>query len=349
MSIISYRYSFLSIYCIPLLCYKNIINIINEQKRIIIVSYLIFFLLFSLPIVFWCYFYKNAASLIFIYFLCLLLLMFLIIFLLIIVIKKMLNCISHKVLRFFLVALGNTILHFMLYNMGFFFTSGCVFPIYFLITPLSYFGNNGIPFFLWQYPFLYFFIYQIIICFVFQNRFLIILYFIYSVFCFFYIPKIDYYWDKNINLTFESYLYGNKYIFPEHMFFINEPANINYLIDLAKKESKEIIAGIGWYKRNQEQLIEKNGIIIVDSSGFYNIYEKKHYLRFCETGTPLFYLFDNQNRPSNIFICSEFFLGKIKKIDKNKNILIASTIWTDCFLTFLYRDIMRRIYDLMIL
>lgn len=272
-----------------------------------------------------------------------------IIFVLIILIKKILHFISHKILRVFLATLGNTVLHFVLYYSGFFFTPGCVFPIYFLLIPLSYFGNYGIPFFIWQCPFLYFFIYHIIIYCIFQNRFLIILYFFYSLFCFFNIPKVDYYWNKNINLTFESYIYNNKYIFPEHMFFINEPADIQYLVDLAKKESKEIIAGVGWYKRHKEKLIEKNGIIIIDSSGLYNIFDKKHYLRFCETGTPFFYLSDNHNRTNNIFICSEFFLGTIQKIDKNKNIIIASTLWTDYFVTSLYKIIMQRIYDMMIL
>jgi hypothetical protein len=267
----------------------------------------------------------------------------------IILIKKTLSLCNSIFGKVLIAAIGNTILHCLLYYSGDFFTSGCVFPIYFLITPLSYFGAAGVPLFLKTYPFLYFFLYQLIVYLIFQYRLLILFYFIYSIYCFLHIPIIDHYWDKEMNLALDSYIYKNNYIFPEHMFFINQPADIVFLQNFAKERSKSIIAGIGWYARHKEQLIEKNGIIIIDQNGCFNIFDKNHYLRFCETGSSSFYLSNDQNRPAHIFICSELFLRPIKKIDKEKNIIIASTHWTNSYLTALYKKIMYRIYDLMIL
>lgn len=343
LSFIAYLWPYLSIYCIPLICYKNSMDIINKRKWIIVSSHFLFFFFFTLGIVFWCYFYKDCSIIIFIYFFNISILMVSIIFCIVFLIKKSILYIDNDNIKAVIVICGNTLLHYILYYIGELFTPGCVFPIYLSILPLSFFGFIGLPLFSCQYPFLYFLIYQVIIYGIMKNKFTILLYFLYSVFCFLNIPKIDYYWDIDINLSFNSYLYQDKYIFPEHMFFINSIKDIESLVALSHKESKEIIAGIGWYERINEQLIEKNGVIVIKQNGVFNIHEKDHYLRFCETGNASFYIVKNKNR--EIYICSEFFLSPIQKINKS-SIIVASTQWTKTNITFFYKNIMRRIYDI---
>ncbi len=343
LSFISYQFPFFSIYLIPFLCYLNIINILSKKNYIIILYFFIFSFLFFLPIVIWCYYYNDVDIVIFVYFLILCLFFASLYLFFVYSIKRFILIINNKHYRIFLVIFSNTFLHYCLYNIGYLFTPGCVFPIYYIITPLSYFGFFGLPFFSYDYFFVYFFIYQIIIYYIFQNKYLIVLYFFYSIICLINIPNVDYYWDKGVNLSFDLYLYNNKYIFPEHMFFINNINDIDFLRIMAKNEKREIIAGVGWYERINDKLIEKNGVLYIDLEGVYFIYEKYHYLRFCETKNKYFYLKKNLNRKKNILICSEFFLRSISKMN---HYIVASTKWTDTYITFFYKNIMKRIYNM---
>jgi hypothetical protein len=129
------------------------------------------------------------------------------------------------------------------------------------------------------------------------------------------------------------------------MFFLNSEDDINNLVNLAQKKNKNIYAGISWYQKKDFQLINKNGVIIIDKKGNYIIEEKNHYLRFCETKNEFFYFNNNNKKYPNIYICSEFFLSKIN-LQKKNNIIIASTSWTNTPITFFYKNIMKRIYDI---
>jgi hypothetical protein len=350
LSFLSYIYPATSIIFIPYICYKMILFVTTKRSLKIVFCYFLFFLTFSLPIVLWCFFYEQCTINIFFYYIILLCIILLIILMLTILFKRMLTFLRNQISIVFAGALFISLLSCALYYAGYFFTPGCIFPACYFLTPLSYFHYLGLPFFFKNYIFIYYFLYQIIIFFIFNSSRLYFLYIFFAIFCLYWpIKKNDYYWDKDTILPYTKYkLNDNTYVFPESMFTIETDNDISSLVLLAQKEHSTIIAGIQWYEKIGTKLIHKNGVIHISSSGKYRIREKQHYLRFCETSTEKYYN-NNSLNDNSILICSEFFLAPLYKHINSKVIIIASTNWTNEKITFLYKYIMHRIYDCFLL
>lgn len=240
-----------------------------------------------------------------------------------------------------------TTVYYISYIGGNLYLENSVLPIYFILYPMAFFKQFGLPFFTSKYPFIYLFLYQIILYYMYvflKNK----IYFVLCIYgilgCLIFYEKKIYYWERPINKSYESYLNNNTYIFPEGMFYINSQTDIEELISIAIKEGKKIIGGISWNELKEKRIIGKTGLITIYSCGYYYIREKNHQLGFAETTSKSKNINKQKNR---ILICSEFFLMPIEKQQKiNIDFIIASVKWTEIKYNRIYYHIMNAIYCL---
>lgn len=172
---------------------------------------------------------------------------------------------------------------------------------------------------------------------------------LFLLFSLFFPGKNYYYWeDFNLFEQKKNFYQENCIIFPEFYFEIKDTKDIDYLVSLAKKHQKNIIAGVFFpiYENNIRN--DYNGVIFVDYQNAEVKYRsKKLPLPFLECQQNFFYGIKENffyNNSFDIFICSEFFLFPIKKNNKTA-LIVASSQWTNTLFTFWYKMVMQRIYD----
>lgn len=326
--------------------FNNTITINFQTKIHYFLSFsTLFFLIFSLPFVYWCFVEQQCSPFIFLYYLLILVLLSAFLFLIILCF----HCI-HKYRIPFSPAIIIGIISFFYYVSyigGTLYLQNTIFPIFFILYPLTSFSFYGLPFFSFEHPFFYLFIYQLTIFMLYQIFTFksILLFFIYVSYGYlFFYQDQSYYWEKKISMAHDTYLHHNIYLFPEGMFDITDYYSIQNLINLAISKKKKIIGGVTWKKHTNTKTRGKNGIITVFPCGYYTIREKNHELPFAEKKTYSPYCKKNHQ---NELICSEFFLSSLweqKKI--NAEYIIASTKWTTKWYTQIYRFIMKSIYTL---
>lgn len=316
--------------CIVFLLKKQIFHTIN----------ILFFLFCSIffLLIFWCFIIKECSSIIFYYSFSMIIIWYL---------CAMLYYTLSKycfILQYQPLAL--TILFSSLYHSSLFFNQKTILPLFYPLTPLSFFQAYGLPLFMPDHPWLYCFIYFVIIYHIKIN--IIIIYSIIGM-LFFYYPIENQYWITNQNKSKnkEDYLYKNIIIFPEGYCRIYNQKDLNKYKKLSKKHQKIVIIGCHWEEYNQPY--EQNGIAIINPNG--NLYFQKKYplIPFAETKNP--YQQEHQTyqkKYPHILICSEFFLLPLtKQIQLQRPIiLITSLTWTKTKYTFWGRYVMEAIYKL---
>jgi hypothetical protein len=308
----------------------------------------LFFLIFSLPFVYWCFIEQNCSPSIFLYYLFIITLLCVFLFC-IITCFSYINPYRTPCLTEIMIGIIS-FFYYGCYLGGRLYLKNTTFPIFFILYPLSTFSTYGLPFFSFEHPFLYLFIYQLAIFALYQifTKKSILIFFIYGCggYLFFY-QNESYYWEKEISMPHDTYLHQNIYLFPEGMFDITDYSTLENLLDLATSKRKKIIGGVTWKRYAEDRIEGKNGIIKIFPCGYYSIREKNHQLPFAEKPT---HLSCSKNNIQKELICSEFFLSPLwlqKKIDAEY--IIASTKWTGKWYTRIYRFIMKSIYTLYIL
>ncbi len=320
---------------------------INLEAKIQYFFYLssLFFFIFSFPFVYWCFIEQDCCLSIFLYYLFIIILLCVFLFCIIACFSFIETyCIPCSpqiiigIISFF---------YYGSYLGGTLYLKNTIFPIFFILYPLASFSSYGLPFFSFEHPFFYLFIYQLAIFTlykIFTKRSIVIFLIYGSCGCLFFYQNQSYYWEKEISMPYNAYLHQNMYLFPEGMFDITEYSTLQNLLNLATSKGKKIIGGVTWNKYANDQIEGKNGIIKIFPCGYYSIREKNHQLPFAEKPTHLSY---NKKNTQKELICSEFFLSPLwlqKKI--GAEYIIASIKWTAKWYTRIYRFIMKSIYTL---
>jgi hypothetical protein len=248
----------------------------------------------------------------------------------------------------FITIIENTLLFSSLYYaLGNLYTPGCIAPNFYPLTGIAWFGTEGLPFFHQKYYWLYFMLFQLLVHVALKYRIFYLILLTYA-FCtsITYKKNINYYWLKEKNQDIEKYLYGDAFIFPENMFFLENENTINTLKLIVEKTKKKLIAGVSWETIEDGETIPKHGVIYITKDEKIYLREKKHYLRFSETKNSSYSINSNEPLfPEEIFICSELFLKPPQNAFKNK-IFIASLMWTKTPFTWWYKNFMITLYDL---
>jgi hypothetical protein len=323
-------------------------------------------ILFFMPLCIWAFFYLKCSVFVFLYLFIAILFISIMSFIfqysilkINLKIKKNFNyCLIYSFIKIIFYIFLRLLLYFFIGNL---YTKNCICPIYFPLTPISYYSYL-LPFFKysnpWLYSLIYFFIIDILKNLLKRIFFYLIVFL--SLFNYVFLDKNEkYYFENKFNKNnIENFIKKNQnnkiIVFPETAIKINKKEDIEMLKYFSKKYNIDIISGckINIYDEKKNIIKKRNAAIIILKNEKIFIHKKKHSLPFTENINGKSKTYKKKENlsgcPYYIYICSEFFLSPIVKIQKNKKpiIIITSIKWADNTFLKNYKNIIKIIYKI---